>query len=370
MPSPRRATRPVRVRDLVIGGDSPVSIQSMTCLPLEDVAGTIAQIERLRAEGADLVRLAVRNEDSVRHLREVRRAVDMPLSADVHFSHRVAIAAIEAGIDKIRINPGNIGDEAAVRDVVRAAAERGVPIRVGVNAGSLDKRKYPIPDPESLVDSAADHLRILEEKGFSDIVVSIKSSDIFQTIEANRLYASRFDYPLHIGLTEAGYGTACVVRSSIAIGHLLLEGIGDTVRVSMTGDPVEEVTVAKRILEAAGRRRAIVRMISCPTCGRTDPAFDVLAIARELEAAAVERYGARLDGMGRTLTLAVMGCEVNGPGEAAHADVGVAGGKGGRVLLFSGGKRLRAIAREAVLREFLLEIEKLLEGGGDGAARG
>lgn len=368
MPAERRKTRPVRVRDLVIGGDSPVSIQSMTCLPLEDVAGTIAQIERLRAEGASLVRLAVRSEDSTRHLREVRRAVNMPLSADVHFSHRVAIAAIEAGIDKIRINPGNIGDEAAVREVVRAARDRGVPIRIGVNAGSLDKRKYPTADPESLVASAAEHLRILEDNGFGDIVVSIKSSDIFQTIEANRLFSERFHYPLHIGLTEAGYGTACVVQSSLAIGHLLLEGIGDTIRVSMTGDPVEEVIVAKRILEAAGRRRAIVRMISCPTCGRTDPSFDVLAVARELEAAAMERYAGRLLRMEKTLTLAVMGCEVNGPGEAAHADVGVAGGRGGGVLLFRGGKRLKTIEREAILREFMIEIEKLLEGWGDDRA--
>ncbi len=349
------------MRDLAIGGGAPVSIQSMTSLPIEDVRGTIGQILRLQEAGADLVRLAVRNEESIKFLKEIRGEVAMPLSADVHFNHRIALMAIEAGIDKIRINPGNIGGEDRVREVVRAAGERGVPIRVGVNGGSLDEKKYSGVTPENLAASAMDHVRILEENGFRDIVVSIKSSDIMQTIEANRIFSSRSDIPLHIGLTEAGYGLSCVVQSTMAIGHLLLEGIGDTVRVSMTGDPVEEVVVAKKILESAGVRIPAVRIISCPTCGRTDPELDVLELAMRVEREAAERFGARLKEKGRTVTIAVMGCEVNGPGEACHADIGVAGGRGGAMLLFSHGNKLRKIRADEAVESMSVEIEKILQ---------
>lgn len=349
-PPPRRKTRPVTVRSLVIGGDAPVSIQSMTNLPIEDVRGTVAQIERLRAAGADLVRLAVRNEESIAHLREIRRAVDAPLSADVHFNHRIALMAIEAGIDKVRINPGNIGSDDRVRAVIDAARERRVPVRIGVNGGSIDLKKYPAVTPESLAQSALDHVRILEDRDFSDIVVSIKSSDLRQTIAANARFAELRDYPLHIGLTEAGYGISCVVQSTLAIGHLLLAGIGDTIRVSMTGDPVDEIPVARKILEASGLRVPAVRIIACPTCGRTDPSIDILALAERVESETA-RFHAALIRAGRSITVAVMGCEVNGPGEAAHADVGLAGGRNGRVLLFARGRKIAVVdARDAVAR--------------------
>jgi (E)-4-hydroxy-3-methylbut-2-enyl-diphosphate synthase len=356
----RRITRRVNVRDLAIGGGSPVSIQSMTSIPIEDVKGTIEQIQRLRDAGADLVRIAVRNEESIRYLREVRKEISMPLSADVHFNYRIAIMAVEAGIDKIRINPGNIGGEEKVREVLRAAGGRGVPIRVGVNGGSLDEKKYPSLTPENLAASAMDHVKILEDHGFRDIVVSIKSSDIFQTIEANRIFSRLSDIPLHIGLTEAGFGLSCVVQSSMAIGHLLLEGIGDTVRVSMTGDPVEEVKVARRILEAAGARTAPVRIISCPTCGRTDPELDVLDLAMRVEREAEARFSVRLAELGKSITIAVMGCEVNGPGEACHADLGVAGGRGGSMLLFSRGRKIKKISVGEAVEAIAREIETLL----------
>lgn len=332
----------------------------MTNVPIEDTAGTIAQIERLRAAGAALVRVALRNESSLEHLKIVRSAVDMPLSADVHFNHRIAIGAIEAGIDKVRINPGNIGDDAKVLEVVRAAKERGVPIRIGVNGGSIDRTKYPLIDAESLVASAMDHVHILENNDFFDIVVSIKASDVRLTVEANRLFAATAPYPLHVGLTEAGYGLSCIVHSSIATGALLLDGIGDTIRVSMTGDPVGEVAVAKKILEAVGLRTAPVRIIACPTCGRTDPSLDLLALAQEVEREIAARFGEGLERSGRGVVVAVMGCEVNGPGEAAHADAGIAGGRGGTMLLFSRGKKLRRIRPDEAVRSLADEIERKL----------
>ncbi|HNV47076.1 MAG TPA: flavodoxin-dependent (E)-4-hydroxy-3-methylbut-2-enyl-diphosphate synthase [Spirochaetota bacterium] len=355
----RKKTRPVAVRSLVIGGEAPVSIQSMTNLPIEDVRGTVAQIERLRAAGADLVRLALRNEDSIAHLREIRTAVDMPLSADVHFNHRIAIKAIEAGIDKVRINPGNIGDDDRVRDVVAVARERRVPIRIGVNGGSIDLKTYHAVSPESLAQSALDHVRILEDNDFRDIVVSIKSSDIRQTIDANVRFSELRDYPLHIGLTEAGYGASCIVQSTLAIGHLLLMGLGDTVRVSMTGDPVGEIPVARTILEAAGLRVPTVRIIACPTCGRTDPSLDILALAERVESETA-RFHDALYAAGRTVTVAVMGCEVNGPGEAAHADVGLAGGRGGRMILFAKGEKIAVVDVGDAVARLVDEIEAMI----------
>lgn len=356
-----KKTRIVAIRDLRIGGDYPVSIQSMTNLPIEDVEGTVSQIERLNSEGADLVRLAVRDEDSIDYLKKVRDAVSTPLSADVHFNYRIAIKAIEAGVDKIRINPGNIGDAGRVKEVLKAAKDYSVPIRIGVNGGSVDRKRYASVTPESLVESAMEHVRILEENGFFDIVVSIKSSDLYQTIEANKLFARIRDYPLHIGLTEAGFGTSCIVQSSIAIGHLLLLGIGDTIRVSMTGDPVQEVVVAKRILESIGERNPLIKIISCPTCGRTEPSIDILRIAESAEKALLSRFGKTLEGSGRTVTVAVMGCEVNGPGEAAHADIGAAGGRDGKMLLFAGGKKLRKVETVDVVSVLVDEVERILE---------
>ncbi len=348
------------VRGLQIGGDAPVSIQSMTNVPIEDITSTVAQIENLNRKGADLVRLALRNEDSIEYLKKIRKMVPTPLSADVHFNYRIAISAIEAGIDKVRINPGNIGDDKKVKEVVRAARDHSVPIRIGVNGGSVDRKKYKDVTPESLVESAMEHVRILEDNNFNDIVVSIKSSGIFETIEANRIFSGLRDYPLHIGLTEAGYGAACVVQSSIAIGHLLLSGIGDTIRISMTGDPLEEVVVAKRILESVGERNPLIRMISCPTCGRTDPSIDVLDIARSAEAALLDKFSGILHEENMAVTVAVMGCEVNGPGEAAHADIGVAGGRDGTMLLFAQGKKLRKVNVADVVTALVHETEKII----------
>ncbi len=349
------------MRDLPIGGGSPISIQSMTNIPIEDVKGTIDQIRRLNEEGADLVRVAVRNEESVSYLKKIRDAIQTPLTADVHFNYKIAVKAIEAGIDKIRINPGNIGSPDRVKEVVKAARDFSVPIRVGVNGGSIDRNKYSIVTPQSLVESAMEHVRILEDNDFFDIVISIKSSSLFETIEANKLFSLQRDYPLHIGLTEAGFGAACIVQSSIAIGHLLLEGIGDTLRVSMTGDPVEEVVIAKRILESVGERTPLIKIISCPTCGRTDPSIDVLKLARSVEDALMQRFSTVLEEMDLSLAVAVMGCEVNGPGEASHADIGVAGGRDGAMLLFSGGKKLRKVKIKDVLPSLIEEVKGMIE---------
>lgn len=357
----RHKTKAVKVRNLVIGGDSPISIQSMTNVPLGNVRGTIEQIKRLVEAGADLVRIAVINEDALRYLREVRLQIDAPLSADIHFNYKLALGAIESGIDKIRINPGNIGKTEHVREVVRLAKERAVPIRIGVNGGSLDKKKYPELTPEALSQSALDHVRILEDHGFEDIIVSIKTSDIHMTIESNRLFAKERNYPLHIGLTEAGYGTTCVVQSSVLIGHLLLLGLGDTVRVSMTGDPVEEVQTAKKILSAVGVRPLPVRIIACPTCGRTDPDINLEKIAREVEDALIDEFSSTLIKLGRQLVVAVMGCEVNGPGEASHADVGVAGARSGNYLLFAGGRKIKTVSRREIVGAIAGEVRLLLE---------
>lgn len=357
----RKHTRPVKVRNLIIGGDAPVSIQSMTNIPLENVRGTIEQIERLAREGADLVRLAVVNEDALQYLRQVRAAVDIPLSADVHFNHKIALGAIECGIDKIRINPGNIGSKERVKEIVRLAKERFVPIRIGVNGGSLDKKKYPVLTAQALAESAIEHVRILEDHYFEDIVVSIKTSDIFMTIEANELFSQQRNYPLHIGLTEAGYGLSCVVQSSMVIGHLLLSGLGDTIRVSMTGDPAEEVRTAKKILSAIGERPEPVRIIACPTCGRTDPEVDLEKIAREVESALLEEFSALLAQMKRQVVVAVMGCEVNGPGEASHADVGVAGARSGNYLLFAAGRKIKTVKRHEIVGAIAGEVRSLIK---------
>ncbi len=356
----RNKTKKIIVRDLPIGGGSPVSIQSMTNLPIEDVRGTVEQIKKLNMEGAELVRLAVRNEDSIQYLKKIRKEIDTPLSADIHFNYKIAIMAMEAGIDKVRINPGNIGDEKKVREVVKAAKDNSVPIRIGVNGGSIDRKKYSSVTPESLVESAEEHIKILEDNDYFEIAVSIKSSDIHDTIESNKLFAEKMDYPLHIGLTEAGYGLACTVQSSIALGYLLLEGIGDTLRVSMTGDPVDEIIVAKRILESIGERNPYIKMIACPTCGRTDPTVDLREHAQKVEAALRQEFTDELRKSDRTITVAVMGCEVNGPGEASHADIGVAGGRDGKMLLFSRGKKLKLIHVKDIVTSLMDEARKII----------
>ncbi|HOT43833.1 MAG TPA: flavodoxin-dependent (E)-4-hydroxy-3-methylbut-2-enyl-diphosphate synthase [Spirochaetota bacterium] len=356
----RRKTRQVRAGSLAIGGGAPVSIQTMATVPIERTDDAIAQVRALASAGAELVRVALRSAEAAELLRKLIPAVQVPVCADIHFDHRIALAAIRAGVHKVRINPGNIGDPKGVREVVAAARDRGVPIRIGVNSGSVDRRRFPEVTPKSLVASAMEHVVILEENGFADIVVSIKASDIARTVAANELFASQRDYPLHVGLTEAGYGMTCIVQSSVAIGHLLMEGIGDTIRVSMTGDPAEEIIVARKILESAGEREAWVRIVACPTCGRTDPSLDILVLAKEVDAAVTARFEKTMRERGRTLHVAVMGCEVNGPGEAKDADAGLAGIRDGRLLLFAKGAKIRTVEYRDAVAALMEEIERII----------
>lgn len=356
----RKKTRKVQVGNISIGGDSPVIVQSMTNLPIEDIDRNISQIENLKKNGAEIVRLAIRNEKGIPHLAKIIKASPVPLVADIHFDYKLAIAAIDAGISKIRINPGNIGDENRVKEVVKAASANNVPIRIGVNGGSINRKKYSHVNPESLVDSAMENIRILEDNNFNNIVVSIKCSDIFHTVEANRLISELRDYPIHIGLTEAGYGLSCIVQSSIVIGHLLMSGIGDTIRVSMTGDPVNEAVTGTKILESLNLRFSPVRMISCPTCGRTAPDIDLLGIAQETERELNLNFCELLMKKNEKITVAVMGCEVNGPGEAAEADFGLAGGQNGKILLFARGERIKTVPVKDAVKELVAAVgEKL-----------
>lgn len=353
-------TRQVNAGGLLIGGGAPVSIQSMTNVPVEDVKGTIRQINELDAAGAQLVRIALRNEEAVSYIPEILKSVKVPVCADIHFNYKIALGAIKAGVHKIRLNPGNIGDEPKVKEVADAASDMGVPVRIGVNGGSVDRKRYGEVTPQTLVASALDHVRILEDCGFYDIVLSIKSSDIFETIEANKLLSKERNYPIHIGLTEAGYGLSCIVQSSIAIGHLLLNGIGDTIRVSMTGNPVDEIASAKRILETLGERFSPVKIISCPTCGRTDPGIDILSLAENAEREIVKRFGQILNFKKRTLHIAIMGCEVNGPGEAKDADAGLAGGRNGSMTLFADGEIIKRVQIDSAIDELMNQIERIV----------
>jgi len=356
----RKKTKQVIAGDLKIGKDAPVSVQSMTNKPIEDVKATINQINELKEAGAELVRLAVRDESSVLYLKTIIDSTDIPLCADIHFNYKIAIESIKAGINKIRINPGNIGDTRKVKEVIKAAKEYNVPIRIGVNGGSINRKKYSSVTPESLVDSAMEHIKILEDNNFFNTVVSIKSSEMDYTIEANKIFSETRDYPLHIGLTEAGYGLSCIVQSSMAIGSLLMQGIGNTIRVSMTGDPVHEIPVAKKILESSGLRKSPVRIISCPTCGRTDPNFNILQLAEKVEKKIIENFGENLLAKNKTLNVAVMGCEVNGPGEAQDADFGIAGIHGGTMLIFSKGEKIKRVDSKDAMKSLIEEIAKTI----------
>ena len=356
----RKKTKPIRAGGLIIGGGAPISIQSMTNFPIEDTGSTIAQIKRLQEHGAQIIRIAVNSVNAAAYLKKIRGAVDAVLSADIHFNHQIAIESIKAGIDKVRINPGNIGSAAKVREVVAAAKDYGVPIRIGVNSGSIDRKKYADITPENLAASALDHVRILEDNDFHEIVVSIKSSDIFHTIEANKIFSDLRDYPLHIGLTEAGYGLNCVVWSTTLISCLLLNGIGDTIRVSMTGDPLEEVITAQAILEAVGERQPLIRIVSCPTCGRTDPELDILGLADAAKVAVTRHFEQKLKNSAKSITIAVMGCEVNGPGEASEADFGLAGARGGHLLLFLKGEKIKKVHKNEAIGELISEIKKII----------
>jgi (E)-4-hydroxy-3-methylbut-2-enyl-diphosphate synthase len=328
-----------------VGGGAPVSVQSMTKTHTEDVDGTLAQIGRLAEAGCDIVRCAVPTEAAARALAEVVAASPLPVVADIHFSHRLALAALEAGVAKIRLNPGNLRRPELVRRVAAAARERGVPIRVGVNSGSLPPGEGALP--ERMVEGALGQCRLLEEAGFEDLVVSLKASDAATTVAAYRLAAARCDYPLHLGVTAAGPPAAAVVKSAVAIGTLLCEGIGDTVRVSVTGPPEDEVACGLAILEAAGLRQAGIEILSCPTCGRCRT--DLRPVVEAVDRALAGRKG--------PVKVAVMGCEVNGPGEAREADVGLAAGKGGG-WIFAAGRKLRKVAREDFVRELVKEVDR------------
>ena len=345
----RRISRIVNVGNLPIGGGAPISVQSMTTPPTSDIDAVILQILELEAAGCQLIRVTVADEAAVKVLPRIKSAMTVPLVADIHFDYRLAIGAIDAGVDKIRINPGNIGSKERVKAVLKAARAAHVPIRIGVNAGSLEKnllQQYGHPSAEAMVASAARHIRICEDFGFEDIIVALKASDVDLMIAANRLFAHQYDYPLHLGVTEAGPPWQGTIKSAIGIGTLLAEGIGDTIRVSLTGDPVQEVHAGFEILKSLNLIKKGVTIISCPTCGRAD--VDIIGIVNELEK--------RVKHIKKPLSVAVMGCAVNGPGEAREADVGVAGGKHS-FLLFKKGEVIDKIPESKVVDRLLEEIE-------------
>lgn len=346
----RRKTRQVKVGPVAIGGDAPISVQSMTKTDTRDVAATVRQIDELTAAGCEIIRLAVPDMQAAQALGEIKRHVRLPLVADIHFDYRLALEALRQGVDKLRLNPGNIGGRERVAAVARAAAARGVPIRIGVNAGSLEQDLCDgRPLPEAMVESAMRHAAMLEDVDFRDILLSVKAAAVLDTIAAYRLLAQRCDYPLHLGVTHTGSEASGLIRSGLGIGSLLIEGIGDTIRVSLTADPVDEIRAGYEILRAAGRRACGPDIIACPTCGRTE--IDLRGLLATVEKA--------LSGVREPITVAVMGCAVNGPGEARGADVGVAGGRGGGVI-FRDGRILRRVA-EAELAEALLgEVGQIL----------
>lgn len=350
-PFRRRKTRPVSVGTVVVGGDAPISVQSMTKTDTRDVESTIRQIQLLAKAGCEIVRVAVPDEDAAEKIRSIRGRCPIPLIADIHFDHRLALKSLEGGADGLRINPGNIGSRSKVEEVVRAAKDHGAPIRIGVNAGSLERRllkRYGGATPEAMVESALRHVAILEGLGFDLIKISLKASDVLRTIQAYRILASRVEYPLHVGITEAGPGTSGVVKSAVGLGILLSEGIGDTLRVSLTGSPVEEVRAGWAILSALGIRQRGVNVISCPTCGRCQE--DILSVALEVERA--------LEGVTAPIKVAVMGCPVNGPGEAREADLGVACGSGW-AMLFKRGKKIRKIRTDEIVETLVKEVQEI-----------
>ncbi|WP_347490854.1 flavodoxin-dependent (E)-4-hydroxy-3-methylbut-2-enyl-diphosphate synthase [Desulfoscipio sp. XC116] len=348
----RRKSRPVRLGGVTVGGDAPVAVQSMTNTDTCDVAATREQIRRLIEAGCEIVRVAIPDQRAAQALPDIMRGLTVPLVADIHFDYRLALAAIDAGVDGLRINPGNIGGRDKVVAVVQAARQKEIPIRIGVNAGSLEKDLLSEGvTPQALVRSALRHVAILEELGFYDIKISLKSSDVPLMLNAYHMLADKVDYPFHIGVTEAGTIFNGSIKSAVGIGALLWDGLGDTVRVSLTGDPIHEVRAAYEILKALGLRRRGVELISCPTCGRT--CIDLVSIAGEVEQ--------RLAAIEQPLKVAVMGCAVNGPGEAKHADVGIAGGKG-EGLIFRKGRVIRKVPENLLVEELMKEIDNIIQG--------
>ena len=345
-----RTSKQVMVGPVPLGGGAPVTVQSMLNVPSTDILGSVAQAKRLEAAGCQILRAAIPDMAAVALIPAIKEAVSIPLVADIHFDYKLALESVAAGVDKVRINPGNIGEDSRVRAVAKACREKGVPIRVGVNSGSVEKHilaKFGGPTPEALVESALCHVSLLEKFDFTDIVVSLKASSVDSTIRAYQLMAQRCNYPLHLGVTEAGTARMGLIKSAIGIGSLLQQGIGDTIRVSLTADPVEEIAAGKDILKALGMG-AGPRLVSCPTCGRTR--IDLIGLAGRVEEA--------LRGCEKDITVAVMGCAVNGPGEAREADIGVAGGVG-EGLLFKKGQILRKVPEDQLLPALLEEIEKL-----------
>ncbi|MDD7263112.1 MAG: flavodoxin-dependent (E)-4-hydroxy-3-methylbut-2-enyl-diphosphate synthase [Fusobacterium mortiferum] len=341
-------SRVVKVGNLLIGGGNPIVIQSMTNTTTSDVEATVNQIKKLEAAGCQMVRMTINNEEAAKAIGEIKKRVDVPLCADIHFDYKLALLAIENGIDKLRINPGNIGSDENIKAVVEKAKEKNIPIRIGVNSGSIEKHileKYGKPTADGMVESAMYHINLLEKNGFNDIVVSLKASNVKMMVEAYRKISKLIDYPLHLGVTEAGTAFQGTVKSAIGIGALLVDGIGDTIRVSLTEDPVEEIKVAKEILKVLGLIEAGVEIVSCPTCGRTE--IDLIGLAKKVEK--------EFENENRKIKIAVMGCVVNGPGEAREADYGVAGGKGVGVLFKKG-----QIVKKVDESEILIELKKLI----------
>lgn len=351
----RRPTRQVRVKGLPIGGSAPISVQSMTTTKTDNAGATMREIERLEEAGCQIVRLTVPNDEAVKGFAEIRKRTSLPLVADIHFDYRMALAAVDAGADKIRINPGNIGSKDRVREVITKVKAAGIPIRIGVNAGSLEKdliEKYGYPTHEAMVESAEKHINVCHEYGFEDLIISLKASDVPLMIAANRLFSQNYDYPLHIGVTEAGPTRSGTIKSAVGIGTLLADGIGDTIRVSLTDDPVQEVRVGFELLKSLGLASKGVTLVACPTCGRLE--VDLFKLANEVES--------RLEGTNKTLTVALMGCAVNGPGEATGADLGIAFGKGGG-LLYRRGEKVGRVSESEALDRLMEEIETFPDTG-------
>ncbi len=347
----RKHTNPIQVGKWTIGGGAPVSIQSMLNTPAHDFDASVAQAKRLEAAGCQIIRAAIPDKEAVGLIPRLKEAVSAPIVADIHFDYRLALESVAAGVDKIRINPGNIGDDDRVRQVVQACAQKNIPIRVGVNSGSLEKHilaRYGSPTAQALVDSALYHTALIQKYDYNQIAVSIKSSNVRTMIEAYRLASQQCDFPLHLGVTEAGTAHMGLVKSAVGIGSLLCDGIGDTIRVSLTADPVEEIAAAQDILRACGLLQSGITFVSCPTCGRTR--IDLIGLAKQVEE--------RLRDCPKTLTVAVMGCAVNGPGEAREADIGIAGGDG-CAILFKKGQILRKIPEDRVVEELVAEIEAM-----------
>jgi len=349
----RKHTKQISLGTLPIGGGAPIAVQSMCNTDTRDAARTLDQISHLEQAGCEIVRLAVPDEEAARALGKIRKGTNMPLIADIHFDHRLALEAVKQGMDGLRINPGNIGGKDKVSEVVRACKDRGIPIRIGVNAGSLEKHlleQYGHPTPEAIVESAFGHIRILEELNFTSLKVSLKASDVMTTVASYRLFSEKSDYPLHIGISEAGTLFSGTIKSSVGLGILLAEGIGDTMRVSLTADPVEEVRVAYEILKSLKVRQRGVNIISCPTCGRTE--INIIGLAQEVEK--------RLSHIKEPITVAVMGCVVNGPGEAREAHIGIAGGKGVG-LLFKHGEIVTKLSEAELADVLVKEVEEMVK---------